>query len=176
MCLGRDANGVPLTRATAAYTDDLVSMLVSAVSYVVGSPSVMRAAAAARAAAQDSRKHAVYTGESSTSLPSVDYSDSPRYLYLARTRAGQRMVPVRQTGPIDTRRGTLRVSGKRRSYDAPIAHLRPFVSSLVNEPWTGEAHEFTHGSFYLCDTEGCESPATHAGCGNPECTFRVCHA
>ena len=173
-CIGRDANGVALTQATAAYTNDMVAQLVSAVSYVVGSPSVMDEMARARRRSDARADAEVYAGESAPA-PSPP-SDGPRYLLLARTRCGPRLVPVRQTGTIDTSAGTVRVSSRRHSYDAPLSHLRPYVASLENRPWSGDARAFTHEAFVMCDIANCDSRATHSGCENSSSSCRVCSA
>ena len=68
----------------------------------------------------------------------------PSHLLLAGQGNAKRMVPVKQVAPINNNEATMSVSIKNSMeeynlIDAPVRHLRPYVSVLDGQSWAGQS-------------------------------------
>ena len=142
-CIERDENDRNRTKGTSAYTKDLIYMILCVVAHCISSSGLVHKittnlqAFNEKRANKDEAKPPNVTANNYIVTEALAYMADlyPSYLLLAGQRNAKRMVPVKQMALINKDEATISISIKNAMeeynlIDAPVRHLRPYVSVL----------------------------------------------
>ena len=151
-CIGRDENGRNQTKGTSAYTKDLIYMILCVVAHCISSPGLVHKITSSlqalneQRANKDKEKPLVVAANDYLVTEALTYMADlyPSHLLLAGKGNAKKMVPVKQMAPINKDEATMSVSIKNTMeeynlIDAPVRNLRPYVSVLDGQSWTGQS-------------------------------------